>query len=87
MKTRRKGKITCYSLYLLYEDNLSTCLFLCEGEIGLDYDMDHKIPDVNTSHHSVVQEEGVEEIHQNYECPECGQNFKTKCDIRIHLGR
>ena len=63
---------------------------LCEGEIELDYDLDFQIPDepdVNTSHHSDVQGKGVEEIDQNYECPECGHNFKTKCDIRIHLGR
>ena len=66
-----------------------------EGEIELNYDLDYQIPeyhvqyepDVNNSHHSDVQEKGMEEIHQSYECPECGHNFNTKCDIRTHLGR
>ena len=65
-----------------------------EGELELDYDLDYQIPenhvyepDVDTSHHSDVQGKGVEEIDQSYECPECGQNFNTKCEIRIHLGR
>ena len=65
-----------------------------EGEIELDYDLDYQISehhvyelDVNTSHHSEVEEVGMKEIGKDYKCPECGQNFKTKCDIRIHLGR
>ena len=64
-----------------------------EGEIELEYDLDYQIPgnhvyepDVNTSHHSDGQE-GEEDIDENFECPECCDNFKTKCDLRIHVGR
>ena len=81
-------------LYMLFNINIWLLGEGIEGEIELDYDLDYQIsenhvyePDVNTSHHSEVGEVGVEEIEQNYECPECGQNFNTKCDIRIHLGR
>ena len=59
----------------------------------MNYDLDYQIPgnhvyelDVNTSHHSDVQE-GEEGINENYECPECCGYFQTKCDLRTHVGR
>lgn len=64
-----------------------------EGEIEMNYDLDYQIPgnhvyELNdASHHSDVQDERVEEIDLNYECPECCDNFQTKCDLRTHVGR
>ena len=58
-----------------------------EGVIELNFDQipgNHVYePDVNTSHHS----DGQEDIDENFECPECCDNFKTKCDLRTHVGR
>ena len=52
--------------------------------------MDYQIPENQVHEPDMiehVQEEGVEENYQNHKCPECEENFKTKCDIRIHVGR
>ena len=59
-----------------------------EGEIEFDYDLDYQINEDQANHHSVAQdEEEVLEKSLNHECPECGGNFVTKCDLRTHVGR
>ena len=63
-----------------------------EGEIELDYDLEYQIPwnhlyELNDTSHHYDDQEGEEDINKNYECPECCDNFKTKCELRTHVGR